>query len=174
MQRVGKFQMGEVFQYHELNQMYESLTLMKDLTPRKQTIYVAITETHFLVFRELPEKNRSSGEYRGAVVTSEKESLIESEATNNKLKLTASAEIQCIDTILFFEEEQTVKLLVKKYKSIKLYNESEDIKRQYRFSQPEIFLRGVLKYITKFQPCHIDFEPGAIQTNARGRKNSAY
>ena len=67
-----------------------------------------------------------------------------------------------------------MKMLIKKYKSIKLYHESEDIKKQFKFSQPDIFIRGVLKYITKFQPCHIDFEPaGAVRASGR-RKNSAY
>jgi REP element-mobilizing transposase RayT len=50
-----------------------------------------------------------------------------------------------------------IRLVLKKYKSIKLYHEFEEIKKQYRFNKPEIFLRGVLKVITRFQPCEIKF-----------------
>lgn len=52
-----------------------------------------------------------------------------------------------------------MRLVLKKYKAIKLYHESEDIKKQYKFYRPEVFLRGILKYITKFQPCEIIFDP---------------
>ena len=102
--------------------MYESLTLLKDLSQRKQPLYVGITETHVLVFRELPGTGKGVGQYGSTVGTSEKESLIESEATSNKLRLTSSAEMQCIDTILFFEADKTIKMQLKKYKSIKLYH----------------------------------------------------
>ena len=109
-----------------------------------------------------------------AVNSSEKENLIESEATPNKLKLTISADIQCIDTIVFMESDNLMKMLIKKYNSIKLYHESEEVKRQFKFSMPDVFLRGVLKYITKFQPCHIDFEPAGAVRAVGKRKNSAY
>jgi len=81
------------------------------------------------------------------------------EETLNELQLTCYAELQCIDTIFFKDNERQIKLIYKKYKSIKLYHEFEEIKRSYKFQKPEVFLRGILKSITKFQHCDINFEP---------------
>jgi hypothetical protein len=73
--------------------------------------------------------------------------------------LITCAEMQCIDTIFYKENEKTIRLVFRKYQSIKLYHEFEEIKRQYKLNHPEIFLRGVLKSITKFQSCEVSFEP---------------
>ena len=173
MQKVGRFQIGDTYYYQELTEMYDSLTLLKDLTPRKYPLYVGITETHFLVYRELPEKVKPTRSFGGG--GGEREALIEGEGTSGKLKLSVAAELQCIDTMVVVESEGAVKLLLKKYKSIKLlYHESEEVKRQFKLAQPDIFIRGVLKYITKFQPCHIEFEPAGVQRQGGKRKNSAY
>lgn len=95
------------------------------------------------------------------MVSSEKE-LVESELseeTANQLMLVTCAEMQCIDTIYYKESDKNIRIVFKKYQSIKLYHEFEEIKRQYKFNHPEIFLRGVLKSITKFQTCEVVFDP---------------
>jgi hypothetical protein len=170
MQRVGEFLLGESYYYHELAEMFSSLVLLKDQGqpqgqgPKKSGIYVGITETHLLGFRELVDRHTHASlsplrHHHSLVGKDEKQPEEENEATYYKLRLVFSAELQCIDTIYYREGEKMVKLLLKKYKAIKLYHESEDIKKQYKFQRPEVFLRGILKYITKFQPCEILFEP---------------
>lgn len=47
-----------------------------------------------------------------------------------------------------------------KYRSIKEFNEYEKICRQYRLENSEIFLRNILKYVTKFQKIEINLEAG--------------
>ena len=183
---MGRFQIGDTYYYQELIQMFDCLTLLKDLTVKKYSLYLAITETHFLIFRELPYTIKPTQGFnktardKGAL-TEEEVTLIEgegaligSEGTKSKLKLAVAAEVQCIDTIILMESEGEVKLLLKKYKSIKLlYHESEEVTRHFKLSQPEVFIRGVLKCITKFQPCHIEFEPGGGQRDGSKRKRSA-
>lgn len=83
------------------------------------------------------------------------------------------AEMQCIDTIYYNESNKIIRLVLKKYKKIKNYHECDEIKKQYQFSNPEIFLRAVLKYITKFQNCEIIFEPyKPVATNKIRRSNT--
>lgn len=165
MQRVGEFLLGESYYYHELAEMFSSLTLLKDQAARaKAAAYVGITETHLLGFRELPDRRTRAAlsplrHRRSLLAKEERQPEEESEATYYKLRLVFSAELQCIESIHYREAERSVRLTLKKYKAIKLYHESEDISKQYKFLRPEVFLRGVLKYITKFQPCEVLFEP---------------
>ena len=48
-----------------------------------------------------------------------------SEETNNELQLVCYAEMQCIDTIYFKESEKLLKIIYRRYQSIKLYHEFE-------------------------------------------------
>ena len=118
MQKVGRFQIGDTYYYHELSEMFDCLTLLKDLTTRKHPLYLGVSETHLLILRELPSTAKPTGSLSGT--GGEKEALIEGEGTSNKLKLAAWAEVQCIDTMIVAEGEGTVELLLKKYRSIKL------------------------------------------------------
>jgi hypothetical protein len=54
---LGRFLLGETFFYHELMNTCPALTLIKDLSQKKSLIYVGISETHLLIFREIQEKN---------------------------------------------------------------------------------------------------------------------
>ena len=45
-----------------------------------------------------------------------------------------------------------------KYRSIKTFNEYEKVRRVYKLENSELFLRNVLKFITKFQKIEINLE----------------
>ena len=166
MQKLGCFTLGERYYYHQLCELYSSLILFKDYNSKKNGIYVGLSETHLLVFRELEtdieiKKKISADQRRTESTTNEKESYETErrEETFNELQLICYAQMQCIDTIFYRENEKHMKVVFKKYQSIKLYHEFEEIKRYYKFQKPELFLRGVLKSITKFQSCDINFQP---------------
>ena len=46
----------------------------------------------------------------------------ETEETVNRLTLITCAEMQCIDTFFYKEHEKTIRIIFKKYQSIKLYH----------------------------------------------------
>lgn len=79
-------------------------------------------------------------------------------------------DIQSLESLHYNEAEKVVRLVISKYKSIKNYHEGEAIKRQYKFTRPEIFIRGVLKYINKFQPCEIHFHPYGHKKGQKGER----
>lgn len=51
MQKIGNFNIGEKFYYHEITEQYSSLILFKDLSQKKKCIYLGLTETHILIFK---------------------------------------------------------------------------------------------------------------------------
>ena len=120
--------LGERYYYQELCEMHSSLILLKDRSQKKNNLYVGVTETHLLTFRECESKYpRSQSPLRHAhtiAATSEKEvvEVEEPESTLNQLLLVSAAEMQCIDTIYYRENEKVIRLMYKKYKSIKLYH----------------------------------------------------
>lgn len=56
LQRMGRFHLGDSYFYDELAEMYSSLTLLKDHLQKKSTAYIGISDTHFLIFKEIVEK----------------------------------------------------------------------------------------------------------------------
>lgn len=61
------------------------------------------------------------------MATNEKELVEseESEETAHQLMLITCAEMQCIDSIFYKENEKTIRIVFRKYQSIKLYHEFE-------------------------------------------------
>lgn len=107
--------------------MFSSLTILKDHSQKKSTVYVGITETHLLGFWEIIDRHQHASlsplrHHHSLVGKDEKQIEEETEVTYYRLRLVFSAELQCIDTILYKESEKMVKLVLKKYKAIKLYH----------------------------------------------------
>lgn len=84
--------------------MFRSLTLLKDHNQKKGNMYIGLTETHLLFFKESSsDKHINVGiqRHHHSLMVKNEKSILEPESTVYRLTLISYAEMQCIDTILY-------------------------------------------------------------------------
>jgi hypothetical protein len=128
MQKIGRFLLGEKYYYNELTELFSAMLLFRDYSHKKGA-YIALTETHLLMFKECETPEETKKKYavdkrktESTVAEHEQADNDRSEETSNELQLISHAELQCIDTVYYKESEKHIRIIYKKYQSIKLYH----------------------------------------------------